>query len=86
MFVSIYGTNTTRARRRKATKAYSSHRGCGICIGQQSDEKELADLILEKLSNPDSPEKLEEISQTLTNNYNPENLARQYMEIFSSLS
>ena len=55
-------------------------------VENPKDEKELAALILEKLSNPDSPEKLEEISQTLTNNYNPENLARQYMEIFSSLS
>ncbi len=70
----------------KETSLYEATMGLARYVENPKDEKELADLILEKLSHPDSPEKLEEISQTLTNNYNPENLARQYMEIFSSLS
>ena len=60
----------------------------GLCnyVENPKDENELAELILKKLGNPDSEEKLTEIAKILTENYEPETLAKRYMELFSKLS
>ncbi|WP_294429748.1 glycosyltransferase [uncultured Treponema sp.] len=59
----------------------------GLCnyVENPKDENELAELILKKLGNPDSEEKLTEIAKILTENYEPETLAKRYMELFSKL-
>lgn len=56
----------------------------GLCnyVENARDEKELADLIKEKILNPDSKEKLSTISARLANNYEPAQLAKQYWEKF----
>lgn len=44
-----------------------------------TDEKELADKMLEVIQNRPSKERLEEISQKLENEYREENVARKYL-------
>ena len=72
-----------------STKETSLHEATmGLCsyVENPKDEIELAQLILKKLENPDSEEKLLEIAKTLTENYEPARLAKRYMEIFSKIS
>ncbi len=71
-----------------STKETSLHEATmGLCsyVENSKDENELAELILNKLENPDSEEKLTEIAKTLTENYEPERLAKRYWEIFESM-
>ena len=56
----------------------------GLCnyVENAKDEKELAGLILKKLKQADSAGKVSEIANKLTANYEPEQLASRYLEIF----
>ena len=56
----------------------------GLCnyVENAKDEKELAGLILKKLKQADSADKVSEIANKLTANYEPEQLASRYLEIF----
>ncbi len=71
-----------------STKETSLHEATmGLCnyVENSTDEVELADLILKLLEQPESTEKLTEIANTLKENYKPENLAKEYVEKFSTL-
>lgn len=71
-----------------STKETSLHEATmGLCnyVENPKDEKELAELILKKLGNPDFEEKLLEIAKTLTGNYEPARLAKRYWEIFDNM-
>lgn len=70
----------------KETSLYEATMGLCAYVENPKDENELSALILEKLSNPDSKEKLEEIAKTLMENYEPERLAKQYIEKLSKLN
>ena len=50
-----------------------------------TDENELASLMIEVLKNPDTDERLEYISNKLKNEYNPQNCAEKYLQIFQNL-
>ena len=56
----------------------------GLCnyVENAKDENELAGLILKKLKQADSADKVSEIANKLTANYEPEQLASRYLEIF----
>ena len=54
-------------------------------VENPKDENELASLMLSKIQNPDSPEKLEKIAQTLLENYNPDKCAKKYLNIFENM-
>ncbi|MBO6218704.1 MAG: glycosyltransferase [Treponema sp.] len=71
-----------------STKETSLHEATmGLCsyVENSKDENELAELILNKLENPDSEEKLTEIAKILTENYEPARLAKRYWEIFENM-
>lgn len=68
----------------KETSLYEATMGLCSYVENSKDEKELTELILEKLNNPDSEEKLSEITNTLTKNYEPTELAKKYWEIMMS--
>ena len=59
----------------------------GLCnyVDDAKDENELAAQILEKLKNPDSAETLAGIAARLKENYEPMQLAKRYLELFSAL-
>jgi len=42
--------------------------------------------MMKKLNEPDSEEKLYKISQTLKENYAPEELAKKYLQIMNSIT
>lgn len=68
----------------KETSLFEATMGLCNYVENATDETELASLIKEKFSNPDSLEKLTSISQTLANNYEPTQLAKKYMEILNT--
>ena len=71
-----------------STKETSLHEATmGLCnyVENPQDPKQLADLILNKLTVPDSPAQIQKIADTLAENYKPEKLALQYMEILKHL-
>lgn len=57
---------------------------CGLLhyYDNPRDDKALAELILEVLANPDSPERLRMIRDTFVERYAPSNVVRQYLEMF----
>lgn len=55
-------------------------------VQNSTDENELAKLIIKVLNNPDTDEQLESISNKLKNEYNPQNCAKKYLDIFQTLS
>ena len=69
----------------KETSLFEATMGLCNYVENAKDEKELADLILQKLELPDSAEKLAEISEKLAEKYEPKRLAERYMEILSNL-
>ncbi len=69
----------------KETSLYEATMGLCNYVENSTDENELADLIEKKLEKPDSKDKLAEIADTLKENYKPENLAKEYVEKFSTL-
>jgi len=69
----------------KETSLYEATMGLCNYVENSTDENELADLIEKKLNQPDSKDKLAEIADTLKENYKPENLAKEYVEKFSTL-
>ena len=69
----------------KETSLFEATMGLCSYVEDAQDEKELAALIEAKLTTPDSAEKLSEIARTLKAHYEPERLAAQYWEMFSSL-
>lgn len=66
----------------KETSLFEATMGLVNYVENPNDEVELSKLILEKLHNPDTKEKLENIAETLQNNYLPENCAEKYLKIF----
>ena len=54
-------------------------------VQNPTDENELASLMIEVLKNPDTDEQLEYISNKLKNEYNPQNCAEKYLQIFQNL-
>ena len=50
-------------------------------VENAKDEMELASLMKDKVFNLDTAEKLEQIANTLSENYEPMNLAKKYLEI-----
>ncbi len=66
----------------KETSLYDATMGLVNYVENAKDEKELADLILNKMNNPDSKEKLSQIADKLKSEYTPENCASKYWEIF----
>lgn len=66
----------------KETSLFEATMGLVNYVENPKDEVELSKLILEKLKNPDSKEKLEEIAETLQSNYQPKNCAEKYLKIF----
>lgn len=69
----------------KETSLFEATMGLCNYVENAKDEKELASLMLEKLANPDSSEKLEQIANTLSENYEPMNLAKKYLEILMQM-
>ena len=59
--------------------------GLANYVENSKDENELANLIIAKIMNPDSKEKLEQICNTLRNDYSSENCAMKYWKIFKEL-
>lgn len=59
----------------------------GLCnyTENPTDENELAALILEKINNPDSDEKLSQIAQKLIDRYDADKIARCYLDLFKEL-
>ena len=59
----------------------------GLCdyVENPKDENGLAELMLKKLENPDSEENLSKIAEKLKENYEPEFLARKYMDFFKPM-
>lgn len=69
----------------KETSLYEATMGLCNYVEDSKNEHELAELILMKLKTPDSEEKLFEIANSLSENYEPERLARCYWEIFANM-
>ena len=65
----------------KETSLFEATMGLCNYVENAKDEKELSDLIIKKLENPDSDEELSEISAKLSENYNAKNLAKKYLNI-----
>ncbi|MCR4789680.1 MAG: glycosyltransferase [Treponemataceae bacterium] len=65
----------------KETSLYEATMGLCNYVEDAKDENELASLMLKKLESSDSAEKLEHIAHTLSENYEPINLAKKYLEI-----
>lgn len=66
----------------KETSLFEATMGLCNYVENAKDEKELASLMLKKLTNTDSNKKLSEIAQKLQSNYEPMNLAKKYIELF----
>ncbi len=64
----------------KETSLYEATLGLCNYVDNAKDEKELAGLILKKLKQADSADKLSEIANKLTANYKPMQLAKMYWE------
>ena len=64
----------------KETSLYEATLGLCNYVENAKDEKELAGLILKKLKQADSADKLSEIANKLTANYKPMQLAKMYWE------
>lgn len=60
---------------------------CGIVhyIENPRDDKELADVILGVLQNPDSPERLKQIKETFKQKYSADKIVHEYIDLFHSL-
>ena len=68
----------------KETSLYEATLGLCNYVENAKDEKELAGLILKKLQEPDSMDKLSEFAEVLKENYAPEQLANSYIKIFKN--
>ena len=68
----------------KETSLYEATLGLCNYVENAKDEGELAGLILKKLENPDSENKLSEIAGILKENYAPKQLANSYIKIFKN--
>ncbi|MBP5577072.1 MAG: glycosyltransferase [Treponema sp.] len=68
----------------KETSLYEATLGLCNYVENAKDENELAGLILKKLKEADSKDKLSEIAEILKENYAPEQLANRYMKIFKN--
>lgn len=68
----------------KETSLFEATMGLCSYVENAKDEKELEKLMLEKLTNPDSSEKLSEIAEKLQSNYEPTGLAKKYWEIMKT--
>ncbi|MCQ2247895.1 MAG: glycosyltransferase [Treponema sp.] len=68
----------------KETSLYGATQGLCNYVKNPKDADELAELIMDKIQNPDSKEKLAGISESLKNGYNSENCANKYIEIFNN--
>lgn len=66
----------------KDTSLFEATRGLVHYVDDSKNPQELADRIIEVLENPDSEEKLDEISKALLREYNPLNCARKYLQVF----
>ena len=66
----------------KETALFEATKGLVHYVSDAKNPDEYTKMILQVLSNPDSPEKLSQISETLKNEYIPENCAKRYAEIF----
>ena len=66
----------------KETSLFDATMGLVNYVENAKDENELADLILEKITNPDSNDKLSEIAYKLKSEYTPKNCAEKYWDIF----
>ena len=69
----------------KETSLYEATMGLANYVENSKDENKLANLIIAKIMNPDSKEKLEQICNTLRNEYSSENCAMKYWKIFKEL-
>ena len=60
---------------------------CGMVhyIENPRDDKELADVILNVLRNPDSPERLKQIKETFKQKYSADKIVHEYIDLFHSL-
>ena len=70
----------------KETALYEATLGLVNYVENATDDKELADSMLEKIKHPDSPEELQSIAQALKNAYALETCARKYWNIFVATS
>lgn len=68
----------------KETSLYEATLGLCNYVENAKDEGELACLILKKLQEPDSENKLSEIAGILKENYAPKQLANSYIKIFKN--
>jgi len=69
----------------KETSLFEATMGLCNYVENSKDEKELSLLMYEKLANRDTDEKLEQIANTLSENYEPMNLAKKYLEILMQM-
>lgn len=69
----------------KETSLFDATMGLVNYVENAKDENELADLILEKITNPDSIDKLSEIAYKLKSEYTPKNCAEKYWDIFNKV-
>ncbi len=70
----------------KETSLFETTQGLCSYVDNATDEKELADVLLNVINNAPSKEMLENISRTLSEFYKAENCAKKYLEIFKSVS
>lgn len=70
----------------KETSLFEATMGLCSYVENSKDEKELSALMYEKLANRDTDEKLEQIANTLSENYEPVNLAKKYLEIMMAIN
>lgn len=70
----------------KETSLFEATMGLCSYVENATDEKELSSIMYDKLSLPDSAEKLEYIAHTLSANYEPARLAKKYVEILMTIN
>lgn len=68
----------------KETSLFEATMGLCNYVENPMDENELATLILTKIKNPDSIEKLTKISEVLQEHYKPTICAKKYLDIFAA--
>lgn len=67
----------------KETSLFEATQGLCRYVNKATDEKEMAEVLLETIKNPPEKEELENISSTLSELYRAENCAKKYLDIFN---
>ena len=70
----------------KETSLFEATQGLCNYVNNATDEKELAEVLLNVIKNPPAQEKLENISNTLSELYKDENCAKKYLAVFNAQS